>query len=114
MPGAGQSDAATRTLRFRFVRPSGSIDHTARSKATITLDRAKVDRAAALVDITTMSDVIDLALDHLIRAEELRRDIAAYRRSPADDDELAIAELPITLDLDDDDVDYDAAYGRVS
>ena len=83
----------------------------ARSKATITLDRAKVARAGVLVGGGTMSDVIDLALDRLIRAEELRRDVAAYARSPVDDYELAISDLAVTFDLDDDDVDYDAAYG---
>jgi len=83
----------------------------ARDKATITLDREKVARAAALIGARTTSSVIDLALDRLIRAEELRRDIAAYAHSPLDDTELALADLPVEFDLDDDDVDYDAIYG---
>ncbi|MEX2184799.1 MAG: hypothetical protein WEC14_10155 [Chloroflexota bacterium] len=83
----------------------------ARGKATITLDRAKVARAGALIGGGTMSGVIDLALDRVIRAEELRRDIAAYARSPVDEDELAIADLPVEFDLGDDDIDYDAIYG---
>lgn len=58
-----------------------------------------------------MSGVIDLALDRVIRAEELRRDIAAYARSAVDEDELAIADLPVEFDLGDDDIDYDAIYG---
>lgn len=83
----------------------------ARDKATITLDRAKVARAGALIGGGTMSGVIDLALDRVIRVEELRRDIAAYARSPVDGDDLTIADLPVEFDLGDDDIDYDSIYG---
>ena len=82
-----------------------------RDKATITLDRDKVARAAALVGGGGMSEVIDIALDRLIRSEELRRDIAAYARQPLDEAEMALAELPVEFDLGDADVDYDALYG---
>lgn len=58
-----------------------------------------------------MSDVIDLALDRLIHVEELRRDLAAYARRPMSDEEIAVVDLPRRLDLDDDDVDYEAVYG---
>lgn len=85
----------------------------AREKVTVTLERQKVEEARALVHGRTMSDVIDLALDRLIRAERLRRDVAAYSRQPPDDDEPAMADLPAGLDLDDADVDYDAWYGTV-
>jgi hypothetical protein len=84
----------------------------ARDKATITLDREKVSRAAELVGGKTMSEVIDLALDRLIRSEELRRDVAAYSRQPLDESELDVADLPVEFDLDDEDVNYDALYGR--
>ena len=83
----------------------------ARDKATITLDRQKVARASALVGGVNMSEVIDIALDRLIRSEELRRDVAAYLRQPLDEDERALAWIPVQLDLDDDDVDYDLDYG---
>ena len=83
----------------------------ARDKATITLDRSKVAKAAALIGERTMSDVVDLALDHLIHAEELRRDIAAYSRPPLSADELAVADLVVEFDLADADVDYEALYG---
>ena len=82
-----------------------------RDKATITLDRKKVARAAALLGEGTMSEVIDIALDRLIRLEELRRDVAAYARQPLGEDELALADLPLEFDLDDADVDYTALYG---
>ena len=61
-----------------------------------------------------MSEVIDIALDRLINAEELRRDVAAYARMPLSDDEVALADLHLTLDLDDEDVDYEALYGTES
>jgi hypothetical protein len=84
----------------------------ARQKVTITLDRAKADAARALVDAASISETIDLALARLIRTERLRRDVATYARKPLDSSELAIADLPVELDLDDADVDYDKLYGR--
>jgi hypothetical protein len=41
----------------------------------------------------------------------LRRDVAVYTREPLGPDELVIADLPVELDLDDADVDYNALYG---
>jgi hypothetical protein len=58
-----------------------------------------------------MSETIDVALDRLIRGEQLRRDVAAYAREPVSAEERDFAELPLELDLDDDDVDYEALYG---
>ena len=84
----------------------------AREKATVTLDRDKVRSAMALTGERTMSEVIDMALDRLIRDERLRHDIAAYRRTPPTPDEIALGDLPVHLDLGDDDVDYEALYGR--
>ena len=83
----------------------------ARDKATITLDRSKVAKAASLIGERTMSDVVDVALDRLIHAEELRRDIAAYASIPFGVDELAVADLAVEFDLADDHVDYEALYG---
>jgi hypothetical protein len=83
-----------------------------REKATITLDRDKVARAASLVGGASMSEVIDLALERLIQAEELRGDIAAYRRQRLSDEEVAFADLPVEFDLADEDVDYEALYGK--
>jgi hypothetical protein len=84
----------------------------ARQKVTITLDRAKADAARALVDAASISETIDLALARLIRAEQLRRDVATYARQPLDASERTIADLPVELDLDDADVDYDELYGK--
>lgn len=77
----------------------------------MTLDRDKLEEARALVGAGSMSTTIDIALDRLIRTERLRRDIEAYVERPLTDDELTIADLPVELDLGDDDVDYDALYG---
>lgn len=81
-----------------------------REKATVTIDRAKIDEVRAMIGAKSMSDAIDVALDQLLHAARLRNDIEAYTRQPPTDDEIALADLPVTLDLDDDDVDYDALY----
>lgn len=84
----------------------------ARQKATVTIDRRKLETAKALIRVGSLSDTIDVALDRLIRAEQLRRDVATYARQPLGADELDLADLPVEFDLDDDDVDYDALYGK--
>jgi len=84
----------------------------AREKVTITLDRAKVDRAKALVRAKSVSATIDAALDRLIRTEQLRSDVSIYLADRHGKAELAVGDLPVELDLDDDDVDYDAIYGK--
>lgn len=84
----------------------------AREKVTLTLERSKADAAKDLLRAKSLSETIDIALDRLIRTERLRRDVAAYASRPLTDEELAIADLPVVFDLADDDVDYDAMYGR--
>jgi hypothetical protein len=84
----------------------------AREKATVTIDRDKLERAKALIQVRTMSEAIDVALDRLIRDEQLRRDVAAYAREPLTGDELELVDMPLDLDLDDDDVDYEALNGE--
>lgn len=86
----------------------------AREKATVTLDRRKARAAKALIRAASISETLDIALDRLIRSEQLRRDVAAYAREPPGPDELAVTDLAVELDLGDDDVDYDALYGRRS
>ena len=84
----------------------------AREKATFTVDRTKLEQARELIRGRTLSETIDVALDRLIRTEQLRHDVAAYRREPLATDELDVADLPVELDLGDADVDYDALYGE--
>jgi hypothetical protein len=82
----------------------------AKEKATITLDRAKAAAARALLGVESTSEVIDLALDRLIRAERLRADIEAYQRVPPTQDEVELASLGDTGSIADD-TDWDALYG---
>ena len=84
----------------------------AKEKVTITLDRSKADRARVLVAARSTSEVIDLALDRLIDAERLRRDIAAYRRIPPTGSEPAIALLADTSSLADD-TNWEALYPEI-
>ncbi len=81
----------------------------AREKATITLDRSKVAAARELLGVGSTSEAIDVALDQLIRTERLRADIAAYRRTPPTDSEVALASFGEAGGLDDD-TDWDALY----
>ncbi len=110
-PHAGEGRGKGRLGR---LPPNSSMRGMAREKATVTLDREKVEEARRLVGGKSMSSVIDVALDRLIRAERLRRDVESYRRQPLTDAELALGDLPVELDLDDDHVDYDADYGAPS
>ena len=82
----------------------------AKQKVTITLDRAKADEARLLTGSANTSEVIDVALGRLIKAERLRRDIDAYRRLPANDTDLLVALQADTSGLADD-TDWDALYG---
>ncbi|HSO93172.1 MAG TPA: hypothetical protein VLS53_01715 [Candidatus Dormibacteraeota bacterium] len=81
----------------------------AKEKVTITLDRAKADHARVLLAARSTSEIIDLALDRLIDAEGLRRDIAAYLRVPPGGPEVAIALLADTSGLADE-TDWEALY----
>jgi hypothetical protein len=81
----------------------------AKEKATITLDRAKAAAAQALVGASSTSEVIDLALNQLIRTERLRGDIAAYRQEPPTADEASLALFAGTSGLADD-TDWDELY----
>lgn len=80
-----------------------------REKVTITLDRAKAAAARALVGVKSTSEVIDLAMDHLIRIERLRADIAAYRRVPPTQSELDLAAIADVSGVADD-TDWEALY----
>src|SRR5256885_15319804 len=90
----------------------GSTIGMAREKARGTLDRRKVEEARALIGKKSTSAVIDIALDRLLRAERLRRDVEAYRRTPLGDDERWAGDLPVELDLGDADIDYEKHYGK--
>lgn len=77
---------------------------------TVTLDRSKADAARVLMEASSTSEVLDMALDHLIRTERLRRDVAAYRRVPQTEAEVELALLAAAR-LDDD-TDWEAIYAE--
>ncbi len=80
----------------------------AKQKVTITLDRSKAENARSLVGAASTSEVVDLALDQLIRAERRRRDIAAYQRVPPTPAESEIGALADSAPLDE--TDWEALY----
>ena len=84
----------------------------AKTKTTITLDSAKAAEARRLTKAGSVSAVIDMALTQLVKQEQLRRDLIAYKRVPPTDAELVLADMPVVFDLDDEGVDYDLLYGR--
>ena len=84
----------------------------AREKAKTRLQWRKADLAKSLIRARSISETIDVALDRLIRAAQLRHDVAAYTRVPLTKEELLVADLPVDFDLGDDDIDYDALYGK--
>lgn len=82
----------------------------AKEKVTITLDRSLADDARSLVGARSTSEVIQLALVQLIRAERLRRDIAAYSRTPPTQAEAGIGLLAGRAVLEDG-TDWEQIYG---
>src|SRR5260370_418000 len=87
------SDAVAQNTKFNSIVPSaGSMVRMAKDKVTITLDRRKANDARSLVGASSTAEVIDIALERLIRAERKIRDVAAYRRPPAtkQEDDLAL------------------------
>jgi len=80
-----------------------------KEKVTITLDRAQAEVARGLVGAASTSEVVHIALERLVRAERLRRDVEAYRRVPQTGQERALADQADDRGLDDD-VDWEALY----
>jgi hypothetical protein len=91
------------------ILPEGNTYRMAREKVTITLDRAKAEAARSLIGAASTSEVIDIALERLVRSERLRRDVEAYRRVPQTADERALAGEGANIGLEDD-VDWEALY----
>lgn len=82
----------------------------AKSKATITVDRAKLSQARDLLGASSASAAIDIALSYVIRRGHIRSDIEAYLRVPPTDEEIALGEArPEWADLADD-TDWDAEW----
>jgi hypothetical protein len=85
-----------------------------REKATITVDRAKLEQVRALTGASSASQAIDLALAEVIRIDRVRRDIAAYREQPSTDEEIALAQRRARWSDLDDDTDWEAVYGEAT
>jgi hypothetical protein len=85
----------------------------AKEKVTITLDRAKADVARSLVGAASTSEVVDIALERLVRSERLHRDVEAYLRMPQTDEERNLAEYGDRRGLADD-VDWEALYAEAN
>jgi hypothetical protein len=86
------------------------MESMAREKVTITLDRSKAEAARALIGASSTSATVDVALDRLIRAEQLRNDISAYLRLPPTDAEIEAGLLAENTPLDD--TDWEALYNQ--
>ena len=84
----------------------------AKQKVTITLDRSKAEVARSLIGAGSTSEVIDIALERLVRAERLRGDVEAYRRTPQTAQERTLADQADDRGLADD-VDWEALYADV-
>jgi hypothetical protein len=81
-----------------------------KEKTTITLDRVTADEAVRLTGARSTSEVVAIALERLVRAERLRRDIAAYTEKPPTDDEIDLATTPVDWRDLADDTDWDALH----
>lgn len=82
-----------------------------RTKASVSLDPAKVAQARELLAGRTLSEVIDIALSQLIVGELERRHVAGYLRQPPELDEDAWAESERDPSGIADDVDWADLYG---
>jgi Bacterial antitoxin of type II TA system, VapB len=82
-----------------------------RLKTTVSIDEQSLRDASELLGLTSTSEVVDVALERLVHTERLIRDLRAYIGRPPTEEETLFGQIPVKLDLDDDDVDYDALYG---
>jgi Arc/MetJ family transcription regulator len=84
----------------------------ARSKATITVDRDLLRHVQGVLGRTNASDTIDFALRELLKAERIRRDIAAYQATPPTADEIALTSHVSASHADlHDETDWEALFG---
>jgi hypothetical protein len=87
----------------------------AKEKATITVDRARLDEARALVGATSASATIDIALATLIRQARIVQDVKAYSDVPLAPDELALLTAPADQSRGlEDETDWAALYAEES
>jgi hypothetical protein len=82
-----------------------------KTKASVSLDPAKVAQASELLGGPPLSELIEIALSRLILGELERRQVAGYLRQPPDHDEDAWAEVERDPSGIADDVDWAGLYG---
>lgn len=82
----------------------------AKDKATITVDRAKLSEARAVLGVSSASAAIDVALTELLRRYRVLNDVNAYTTTPPTAEEVTLGHaLPDWSDLADD-TDWDAEW----
>lgn len=81
-----------------------------RLKTTVSIDEATLHAACELLGRTSTSEVVDIALARLVETQRLLNDIRGYLAAPPTTEELMLAHIPVSFDLDDDDIDYDQFY----
>ena len=82
----------------------------AKEKATITLDRAKLSEARALLGVSSASAAIDVALSELIRRHRVLNDVKAYTETPPTAEEIALSLASPDWSALADDTDWDAEW----
>jgi Arc/MetJ family transcription regulator len=82
----------------------------AKEKATITVDRAKLAEARAVLGVSSASAAIDVALTELIRRARLRHDVEAYTKTPPTDEEVNLGIIPPDWSDLADDTDWEAEW----
>jgi hypothetical protein len=86
--------------------------HMPKSKLSVTLDPVTLERARELIEVSSVSQLLDVALARLIESEEERLHIAGYVRTPTTREFEPLADVE-RLPLEDD-VDWAALYGMTS
>lgn len=81
----------------------------AKSKISVSLDPDRLGQAQSLVAAGSVSELLDVALAHLIEEELERRHIEGYVSTPVDDETARWAQ--IAREPLNDDVDWAALYG---
>ena len=82
----------------------------AKEKATITVDRAKLSEARAVLGVSSASAAIDVALTELLRRHRVLHDVDAYTRTPLTAEEAALGHSPPDWRDLADDTDWDAEW----
>ncbi|MGH9302776.1 MAG: type II toxin-antitoxin system VapB family antitoxin [Acidimicrobiales bacterium] len=82
----------------------------AKEKATITVDRAKLSEARAMLGLASASAAIDVALSELIRRHRVLNDLKAYTETPPSAEEVELGLTPPDWRDLADDTDWDAEW----